>query len=56
MTGFDWVNRVTGDGEDGLDALAADRVVDVAQVLSRVVHFGLFDDERAAHLQHVPGP
>lgn len=39
-------------GQHGLDALAAHRVVDDAQVLARVLDLGLKDDEGAANLAH----
>ena len=43
---------LTGDRENGFDALAADRVVDHAEVLSGVLDHGLADDEGAADLLH----
>ena len=42
--------KVTGDGEDGFDALPAHRVVDVAKVFARIFDFGFLDDERSADL------
>ena len=43
---------LTGDRENCFDALAADRVVDHAEVLSGVLDHGLADDEGAADLLH----
>lgn len=42
----------TSDSEHSLDALAADRVVDDAQVLARVLHLGFTDDQGSSHLLH----
>lgn len=41
-----------GDRQDGLDALAADGVVDDAEILAGVLDAGLADDERSADLTY----
>lgn len=41
---------VTSDCENSFDAFPTDGIVDVAQIFAGILNFGLFDDQRPAHL------
>ena len=50
--GFDLGGQRGGHGEDGLHALATDRVVHDAQILARILDASLADDQCTAHLTY----
>lgn len=46
--GFQW----GGDGQDGLDALSSNGIIDHAEILSRVFNLRFLDDESSRDLLH----